>query len=198
MGSPSNSNSASAQRRNNKIRALVSDDGTRCKDISLIKGMTEHFYGDLFTSEPYDDTAVIDAICPKVSEDMNGDLTKSYSDDEIKAALFQMGATKAPGPDGFPALFYQTHWELLKDSVCSAVRGFLAGEDIPGGFCDSVVVLIPKINNPEHLKKFRPISLCNVLYKIASKVIANCLKINSSCGDFRTPKCLCSREINYG
>jgi hypothetical protein len=130
---------ASARRRNNKIRALVSDDGTRCEDISLIKGMTERFYGDLFTSEPYDDTAVIDAISPKVSEDMNGDLTKPYTDDEIKAALFQMGATKAPGPDGFPALFYQTHCELLKDSVCSAVRGFLAGEDIPGGFCDSVV-----------------------------------------------------------
>jgi hypothetical protein len=65
----------------------------------------------------------------------------------------------------------------LKNDICSAVRGFLLGEDIPEGFCDSVIVLIPKMNNPEHLKNFRPISLCNVLYKIASKVLANRLKL---------------------
>ena len=59
----------------------------------------------------------------------------------------------------------------------SAVRGFLSGDGIPEGFCDSVIVLIPKMNNPEHLKNFRPISLCNVLYKIASKVLANRLKV---------------------
>jgi ribonuclease HI len=168
---------ASARRRTNKIRALVRDDGTRCEDIPSIKGMAERFYGDLFTSESFDDAAVIDAISPRVSHDMNDELTKPYLDDEIKSALFQMGPTKAPGPDGFPALFYQTHWDLLKDSVCSAIRGFLMGDGIPEGFCDSVIVLIPKINNPEHLKNFRPISLCNVLYKIASKVLANRLKL---------------------
>jgi hypothetical protein len=88
-----------------------------------------------------------------------------------------MGPTKAPGPDGFPALFYQEHWDLLKDDICTAVRGFLMGEDIPAGFCDSIIVLIPKVPNPELLKNFRPISLRNVLYKIASKVIANRLKL---------------------
>jgi hypothetical protein len=108
---------------------------------------------------------------------MNEELVKPYTDLEIKAALFQMGPTKALGPDGFPALFYQTHWEFLKDDICSAVRGFLMGEEIPEGFCDSVIVLIPKVSSPEHLKNFRPISLCNVLYKIASKVLANRLKV---------------------
>jgi hypothetical protein len=107
---------------------------------------------------------------------MNAALCKAYTDDEIKAALFQMGPTKAPGPDGYPALFYQTHWDFLKEEICGAVRSFLAGNEIPSGFCDSVIVLIPKINNPQHLKNFRPISLCNVLYKIASKVLSNRLK----------------------
>jgi hypothetical protein len=108
---------------------------------------------------------------------MNVSLCADYTDDEIKAALFQMGPTKAPGPDGFPALFSQTHWEFLKEEICCAVRSFLAGDEIPAGFCDSVIVLIPKVTNPQHLKNFRLISLCNVLYKIASKVLANRLKL---------------------
>jgi hypothetical protein len=168
---------ASVRRRTNKIRALTREDGSRCEDLNEIKAMTEQFYGDLFSSELCDSEVILDSIQSKVTAEMNVELTKAYTDEEIKSALFQMGPTKAPGPDGFPALFYQTHWELLKDDVCSAVRGFLLGEGIPEGFCDSVIVLIPKVSNPEHLKNFRPISLCNVLYKIASKVLANRLKV---------------------
>jgi hypothetical protein len=108
---------------------------------------------------------------------MNADLIKEYSNEEIKTTLFQMGPMKAPGPDGFPALFYQNHWNFLETDLCHAIRSFLHGGSLPEGFCDSIIVMIPKVTNPEHLKNFRPISLCNVLYKIASKVLANRLKL---------------------
>jgi hypothetical protein len=169
---------ASARKKMNRITALAREDGSMCNDQNQIKGMVHEFYEDLFTSEPLVMMdSVLDAIPEKVDDHMNEELCKPYSNEEIKDALFQMGPTKAPGPDGFPAMFYQVHWELMQDDVCNAVRSFLGGEDIPEGFCDSVIVLIPKVTNLKHLSKFRPISLCNVLYKIASKVVANRLKM---------------------
>jgi hypothetical protein len=47
---------------------------------------------------------------------------------------------------------------------------------MPDGWNDTNVVLIPKVKEPKCLKDLRPIRLCNVLYKIISKVLAARLK----------------------
>nr|XP_020158374.1 uncharacterized protein LOC109743696 [Aegilops tauschii subsp. strangulata] len=100
--------------------------------------MVYEFYANLFTSEPCTSLdAVLQAIPSKVNEEINEALCREYTNEEIKTALFQMGPIKAPGPDGFPALFYQKHWKLLEEDVCAAVKGFLLGTEIPEGFSDS-------------------------------------------------------------
>jgi hypothetical protein len=53
------------------------------------------------------------------------------------------------------------------------VIGFLNGGDMPEEINDTAITLIPKVRNPQSIKQYRPISLCTVLYKIATKCVAN-------------------------
>jgi hypothetical protein len=92
------------------------------------------------------------------------------------SALNGIGDLKALGPDGMPAIFFKKFWELIGNRVKSEVLQVLNGSVMPEGWNDTNVVLIPKVKEPKCLKELRPISLCNVLYKIISKVIAARLK----------------------
>lgn len=107
---------------------------------------------------------------------MNGDLLKEVTSDEIKEALDGIGDLKAPGVDGMPALFYKQYWNIVGHNVIKEVKRFLNGHEMPDGWNETMVVLIPKVPNAEKIKDLRPISLCNVVYKIASKVLSNRLK----------------------
>lgn len=75
-----------------------------------------------------------------------------------------------------PAIFYKKFWELVGEQVVREVLQVLNGGPMPEGWNETTVVLIPKVKKPESVKDLRPISLCNVLYKLFSKVLANRLK----------------------
>ena len=103
-------------------------------------------------------------------------LSSDFIVDKIKAALFQMGPTKAPRPDGMNALFYQKFWHVVGDNVVFSVLDYLNYGVMLPDINHTNIVLIPKVKNPEKMFDFQPISLCNVSYKIISKVLANRLK----------------------
>ena len=67
----------------------------------------------------------LSAVSQKVSMDMQEILSREFSADEIKAALFQMEPTKAFGPDGMNALFYQKFWHIVGNDVTTAALDFL-------------------------------------------------------------------------
>jgi hypothetical protein len=83
---------------------------------------------------------------------------------------------KSPGPDGFNPAFYQRFWEHCGDDIFAAASSWLDRGYFPSSLNETNICLIPKCDNPTSMKDLRPISLCNVLYKIVSKVLANRLK----------------------
>ena len=84
-----------------------------------------------------------------------------------------MGPTKASGPDNMNAFLYKKFQHIVGDSVVLAVLDFLNNGNMLPDINHTNIVLIPKVKNLKRMSEFRPISLCNVIYKIISKVLAN-------------------------
>ncbi|XP_028778309.1 uncharacterized protein LOC114734823 [Neltuma alba] len=103
----------------------------------------------------------------------HGTLTPEVSDVEIKNAAFAMGAFKAPGPDGLQPHFFQTQWNIVGGKICDFVKRAFENPQVIKEINQTNIVLVPKVENPTTLKEMRPISLCNVSYKIITKVLAN-------------------------
>lgn len=59
---------------------------------------------------------------PQVTQEDNEMLTNEFTEAEVKSVVFQMEHNKAPGPDGFPAEFYQVFWEVIKDDLMALLR----------------------------------------------------------------------------
>jgi hypothetical protein len=81
-----------------------------------------------------------------------------------------MEHNKAPGPDGFPAEFYQNFWEIIKSDLLELFTFLHAGQlEL---FCLNFgeIILLPKIKEAERIQQYRPICLLNVSFKIFTKV----------------------------
>nr|POF24198.1 hypothetical protein CFP56_06276 [Quercus suber] len=68
---------------------------------------------------------------PCVSEEENMDLSRIPSPEEIKATMFQMQDLKAPGLDGFPALFYKEFWSMVGKTIVQVVTSFFIDASMP-------------------------------------------------------------------
>lgn len=88
----------------------------------------------------------------------------------------EMPNGKVPGPDGFTIEFYKACWDIIKTEVWEVVEDSRRSSSFLKSLNSTFITLTPKEEEANTPSKFHPIALCNVLYKLISKVIANRLK----------------------
>lgn len=88
---------------------------------------------------------------------------------EFETSFFQMDSNKSPSLDGLNPAFYKTIWHLCGPDIFSATTDWLEHGTLTPEVTFTTIFLISKCNNLSSMKDFRPIALCNVLYKIISK-----------------------------
>lgn len=118
----------------------------------------------------------MDIIDPCLNEVHNSSLNQPILDDEVLRAAKSIGALKAPGPNGIQAVFYKKCWDLVGQSITNMVKDFFSTCSSLRLINHTHIALIPKVDNPKVVSNFRPISLCNVTYKIITKFMFNQIK----------------------
>eukprot|EP00253_Pinus_taeda_P007501 PITA_07501 len=96
--------------------------------------------------------------------------------EEVSEVINEMHNGKALGPDGFNMDFFKACWNIVKQDILNVVEDSRLNRTILKVLNSSFISLIPKEDNAQTPNKFGPIALCNVIYKIISKVVANRLK----------------------
>ena len=85
--------------------------------------------------------------------------------------MWSLKAFKALGLNGLHAGFFQCFWLIVGNSMVEEVKKIFAAKEIPEELNRTFITLNPKIPGPETLNNYRPINLCNTVYKIVFKIL---------------------------
>ncbi|CAN0858391.1 LINE-1 retrotransposable element ORF2 protein [Linum grandiflorum] len=169
------------KRQHNHIDKLGDSEGTLHSDEESKQAIAISYFQNLFKSDlPL--SFFPRHLCPsfraKISHSDYSKLIRPVSLSEIKTTTFSIGTNQSPGFDGFTSNFFQNYWSLISPELFRAVSSFFSLGVILKNFNHSIISLIPKVNNPSTMSQLRPISLCQVVYKIIAKILASRLSVS--------------------
>uniref|UniRef100_A0A803PSV0 Reverse transcriptase n=1 Tax=Cannabis sativa TaxID=3483 RepID=A0A803PSV0_CANSA len=170
---------ASSCRKKNLIHGLF-DQNLNCLSSKekIEKTICDHFH-DLFSvKDPKCDImAHLQRFVPsRFSRRQNEFLLAEFTTTDVLQALKQINLLKALRVDGMPLLFYEHHWQVIGSNVTKIFLDILNNHADCRSIKKTLLCLILKIKKPHKVVDFRPISLCNVSYKIVAKCLANRMK----------------------
>ena len=154
-------------KRRNSLVELRDATGAIINDPHEIGTRFVQYYEDLFMATPLEGVKkVLEGIHQSVTAEINSQLLRPYTEMEVSVALKQMAPLKAPEPDGMPPIFYQSYWKFIGNDVVQAVLSSINSGTLLPSINHTFVTLIPKVKNLEQVTEYRPISLCNIIYKL--------------------------------
>ncbi|XP_019233638.1 PREDICTED: uncharacterized protein LOC109214193 [Nicotiana attenuata] len=158
-----------------QINEITTRCGDRVTDPEGIKEEILDFYKSLMGSTARSLQAINRMYMsngPRLTQQQRRDLCADITDQEILESLKAIGDDKAPGIDGYNAVFFKKSWSIISKQVTDAIREFFLISKMYKPINCSTITLVPKVAKPTTIKEYRPIACCTVLYKMISKVLA--------------------------
>ncbi|KAJ6929615.1 hypothetical protein NC652_013486 [Populus alba x Populus x berolinensis] len=164
----------SQRNRRHNISAIVRSDGMLTTSTEEVGRVFATYYKELLGTSKHTIPPRVDIVqsgtC--INYDSHEFLLAPVSDDDIKRVLFSMNDNKAPGPDGYTSAFFKKAWSIVGEDFCSAIKDFFASGEMLKQINHSTIALVPKSVSANSDVDYRPISCCNVTYKVISKLLA--------------------------
>ncbi|KAK2664187.1 hypothetical protein Ddye_002761 [Dipteronia dyeriana] len=142
-----------------------------------MKSIVVYYFNNLFSNVPNDyDYGELPNLFPSLDEDVVNGLDKSVTEEEVRSRLFGIGGLKSPGPDSFPAIFFQNQWSVCKHELVNLImKSFQTGSFIKE-LNETLIALGPKLPSPLDMTHLLPVSLCDTVYKVINKTIVQRLR----------------------
>ena len=165
----------SSRRRANSIVSLTTN-GNTIEGVQGIRGLVFNYFSSHFRSVAAERPSIENLNFNMLSVSQCGDLIKPFSVEEVKQAVWDCDSFKSPGPDGVNLGFIKDFWPELQEDFMRFISDFHWNGKLSKGINNTFIALIPKIECPQRLNDFRPISMVRSLYKVLSKVLTNRLR----------------------
>ena len=162
------------RRHRNKIRMLKNSVGEWITNKEGVKEYILSGFKEIFRMELLSSTFDLVALYSSYSsltEEERTILAAPILEDEFRHGLSALKPFKAPRSDGLHVRFFQYFWNDVKKSVCMEVSKIFDSRVILDFLNETLISFFPKCSSPESLSNFRPISLCNTIYKVVTKII---------------------------
>ena len=164
----------------NTIWKIADDRGNLVEGFEAIAGArVQHFETLFHADENIHLTEILD-IADKYPSDIceaeNLELMFPVTIEEIQSILTVNKNDKSLGPDGIPVEVFRALFDVLGSDLLRVIEDSRCFGKIPAVFNTTFIALIPKTDYPKSFDDFRPISLCNFVYKIIGKIISTRIK----------------------
>lgn len=138
---------AKGKRVRNTINSIQDENGVTQRGQRSIAQVAESYFQQLYASAGDSQQLIEQAFqgyLPKVTPEMNSELTRAVTEEEVQRAIFDIGPHKAPGPDGFSAVFFHQHWDEIKGDIIAEVQRFFSHDEFDTAHNHTNICLIDR------------------------------------------------------